>query len=1427
MTSPTDNLLRLKSVLFRLKEQGDISPSDYTTLTQQLDSQLHQATDKWPTVALDELVAWSSLHYPQIDLTPCTQLIQQKQLDEIIEAHFNCKQAGNGELLVKQWFPNLDSVPLNGFSWNELNTSLSQLFCLLKDNRTPFTQTVEACQRFFHPDSSLLRSAGLSEPNLDTLLSRLIDNKVISTFEAAPLSEDIILLKNHLIKARENLNRQFATSSFSEQDNSEKSAEFANQLAIAISKKSAHNPALEEQVIQWQGPFKAMLLNRWKQSITDDWPRRDGLIAACTGIDYKKNPSQWQTWVNRENEREKTGRAYLSELITEQQLYYDVGFVLSCQQLFDMPTLEANWLTPLHRLSKPKVIEVKPGVTPEKVKITPPSTPSNSKPSPEDEWSSHEIEDEIDHLEAAPKKHNVNDQIVDQQSTWSLYLKPFLSENWLGLIGISSLMIAWLFLSMWIWDKGPYYRLAAGAIPMLVISLCTGWITQFFHKLESRGTSRKAVELFACITLFSLPFNFLIDASLLSSGDTIGFVLSGAALFVHLSVIALLLGHWLQVPFNGNPRRYLLESSILLIIPTSISLVAPQWLPLSLSMVVFLAYIVAIRGFIRLDNTTERFPYFAIGSHFILAIVTLHIYHLMLPDPITIAILIELIALTLIFFFSANPAFVVTGGALALLGQGIGFITPEVLPFTLMLSIGFWLKLRQYYREYPWVNDVIVLHGFALAFSLFYLLNIPLVWLPLALFPFFLMTLWFEKWHCQTAIISITYLLPLYMVATTALGTNSDLRLVDLALLLLTGSYCYIRYSINNQLRYWLISFAILITAPLILFSETVLINPQWLCLYWSLLAAAWAILSPNLKDLFSYQHRTTLLWALTLVATASQMLFLLFASYQTFLLATIALTAIALFFAAKRSSSALPIYLLFILIGSLAYGIKQYYQLQSSSGISLVITACGLLLLARYLPLAGFSHTDEKLDRFFSSDFILRTTQFIHQPLKHTALFLVLLSMIKAALSYAPTSENGLLSLSLFIQTGLLIFVARQYASKKFSGLSLLPASALFLALVLSLPIEWMPIAIVIGLLLFSVLLDWLNQRDDSPLRQILQQYHRLLMTLSIPMGFIGYGLILFYGSAIGIVLYGGLILLLNHIYLCIRRDYRYSHVSFSHLLVIWSLAYLLYADISTFAASTLLPWLLGYAVILTIINLSTERRRSAHLSLYQRHSKGWLFMFSHLFALLTMTTAWLAYEDSTLMGYALLTIPLLIIANRSYQVRLPIIILATITVTIGLLITPDKLWALLFALLLFTGIQALLMFSRRFTWPIHAMDSQQPFMLQQASYVLYGLVIITLLTHLTLFLTLPAQASMSHAMLYLLIPFSMLLYKLLRLEHLSYLAITLFAYANCFMSLALLPWIQQQDLTIMHLLSGTLVISLLLLTSLGKIISRKELAA
>ena len=334
--------------------------------------------------------------------------------------------------------------------------------------------------------------------------------------------------------------------------------------------------------------------------------------------------------------------------------------------------------------------------------------------------------------------------------------------------------------------------------------------------------------------------------------------------------------------------------------------------------------------------------------------------------------------------------------------------------------------------------------------------------------------------------------------------------------------------------------------------------------------------------------------------------------------------------------------------------------------------------------------------------------------------------------------------------------------------------------------------------------------------------------MTLSIPLGFIGYGLILLDGSAIGIALYGGLILLLNHIYLCIRRDYRYSHVSFSHLLVIWSLAYLLYADISTsVTASTLLPWLLGYAVILTIINLSTERSHSAHLSLYQRHSKGWLFMFSHLFALLTMTAAWLAYEDSTLMGYALLTIPLLIIANRSYQVQLPIIILAAITVTIGLLITPDKLWALLLALLLFSGIQALLMFSRRFTWPIHAMDSQQPFMLQQASYVLYGLVIITLLTHLTLFLTLPAQASMSHAMLYLLIPFSVLLYKLLRLEHLSYLAITLFAYANCFMSLALLPWIQQQDLTIMHLLSGTLVISLLLLTSLGKIISRKELAA
>ena len=47
----------------------------------------------------------------------------------------------------------------------------------------------------------------------------------------------------------------------------------------------------------------------------------------------------------------------------------------------------------------------------------------------------------------------------DELARCSVYLRPFLTENWLGLVGVTSLMAAWMFLTIWLWDQGQGYRI--------------------------------------------------------------------------------------------------------------------------------------------------------------------------------------------------------------------------------------------------------------------------------------------------------------------------------------------------------------------------------------------------------------------------------------------------------------------------------------------------------------------------------------------------------------------------------------------------------------------------------------------------------------------------------------------------------------------------------------------------------------------------------------------------------------------------------------------------------------------------------------------------------------------------------------------------------------------------------------------------------
>ncbi|MFC1749969.1 hypothetical protein ACFL2V_14310, partial [Pseudomonadota bacterium] len=1214
-TSPQlTNVLRLKTKLFEFKEKGKVTAEAYAALNHQLDRELKEAIADWPDVELETLIKWAQNNLPQLDISVYLQTLLQQRSADIIKHHQQAIAAKKTNLDVSRWFPDADAITFNRFDWKQCVDDLDALIQNLKNPHTPFVENVVACTRFFNRGHL---PAGLPVPTTQ-LIGEMINKKLITTYDAPALIDDTLSVLEGLKQAQR---RAIKPSNVSQ-------AAYTQLLNELSTPESAGSLDVEKRLMSWQGPYHPILLEDWLENRT---ARRQELITALVGIDPLREAAKWQAWLIENKRDTLAAELRIDELVRSEPIVYGIANLLACAELIPggLPQLEAKWHPVLLSLTQNRA---EPAPTPTQPKATPaqaaPSKRAAEKPNQEktdedlftldevtfidEEGADFEyVEDEVDHFYAPKQTHSEQDKIVEQESNWNLYLKPFLSENWLGLIGVSSLMVAWLFLSMWIWDKGPYYRMAAGAIPMLAITLGAGWITQFFHKLESRGTSRKAVELFTALTLLSIPFNFLIDASLLESGGIIGLSLAALALTIHFAVITRLIGRWLQVPLGMNPRRYLIVANTLLLLPTLAILFAPERLAISVSITLLLAYGALVRCLSRLDRPSSRFPYIALSIQFAIAIATLHIYHSVPLDLMTASVLIELVAITLIVFFPTRASVIVAAGALTIFGQAIGFIEPKILPVTLALAMVCWLRISRH-QSAAWVHDILVLHLFALNASLAYLFDIAHEWWPLLLLPSLLITIGFERKRNIANITPLSNGIPFYMFALAIIAPADEwLRLGIAILITLIGVYAYLRYSKANLLGHWLANLALIAFAPVVLFYHTFFTELELLANYTALLAIAWALLSPHFKDLFAHQHRTTVLWVFSYLAAASVIYTIYTIGYQPSILVPAFITLATLVIAAVRSASSLPIYIFLTLAAYLGMSVKGYYQISSSSGLGAVLIASALVILAHLLPRLRWFKTPERVDRLFSSPFILHTPNFIYTPLTQAALLFVLLSMTKAAFAYAPTIDSWPLSLAMLIQTTLLFLGAKQKRSVMLSLLMLLPATGLASALVLSLPYVYMPLATVLGLLAFSIMLERLTLSDpdceSEPVLDIMKEYQKRLVWLSVPAGLAAYALMVS-ASPIIIATYCIAIIALNHRYLS-RHYAHFVHLTFIHLWIIWALAYLYFlGDVPTnfIQLFDVLPWFI-YGVAMMVAFVLISSRRPHVMAAYRYDAKRW----------------------------------------------------------------------------------------------------------------------------------------------------------------------------------------------------------------------------
>ncbi|NKC13099.1 MAG: hypothetical protein GKR94_13125 [Gammaproteobacteria bacterium] len=133
----------------------------------------------------------------------------------------------------------------------------------------------------------------------------------------------------------------------------------------------------------------------------------------------------------------------------------------------------------------------KPDVAPRATAQPSEAAPRAATVSARDERGRSLPEEDAEFSAAPETERSSDDEFVEQHSAWNVYLHPFLTENWLGLVGVTSLMAAWMFLTLWLWDKG--YRIGTNAVPLLGLTLATAWISRFIERLPD--VAPRAVNL--------------------------------------------------------------------------------------------------------------------------------------------------------------------------------------------------------------------------------------------------------------------------------------------------------------------------------------------------------------------------------------------------------------------------------------------------------------------------------------------------------------------------------------------------------------------------------------------------------------------------------------------------------------------------------------------------------------------------------------------------------------------------------------------------------------------------------------------------------------------------------------------------------------------------------------------------------------------
>ncbi len=1443
--------------------RGAVPPAALRELraaAERLDLRLTGKLDELP---LPELLERCDAAGLELDLTPFDALLRASLLQRIDAL----RQAAEGwqrpVLDLDAVEPDIRRIPLHPFSWHALIAAWDRLVAALRDCESSHEQVAAASRAFFGERRTLSVPALLPKVSR-TLVRRLLEARVVGPAETGSMVADVQAVEGATQALALELQQRARAGEIDEEHTATASdAAFRCLRALASSLDPPEALDLGAAIIQWPGPSFSTLASAWLRPKRGETRagrlRKANLIYARTGIDPYGAEAQWRRRDARESAAEGRQAAALLRPIARNKTSYGLALMLYAGSFLD-PEIEQRWWSLVDRRRRleaepaPAPAAAPPAPAPQPVPAAPPVPPRGEAAAPPvppvppgGEQEADELELDAEHLVAPAAAPSAEDRLVAEKSSWNVYLKPFLSENWLGLMGVTSLMAAWMFLTMWLWDKGQGYRVGMGIAPLFAITLGAASISRFIQQLED--ATPRAASLFSALCVLSVPFGFALGASLLDLGTPVTIAL-GAGLAVAYALSLPWIGRRVAASFGHDPRRFLLEGDLPIYLPSAALLLAgEETVPVALTASLFLIFAALARGLHLAMGDRDRFRFSSslFTAVAVLAAAIPHVYYRQVPPAAGLAVLLQAVAWAVSFFGRRSATAMVAAGGASLLGVLVGLAAPRLLPLVLVLAVVFWLDQRRHIRA-AWPDEVLALHLLAISLAAAHLTGAGPGLLAFYFVPALAAVRVLERVPCEV----LSWALPPFMGAATigARQAQSDaLAAGNLLLLAVAFVLGFRRFSHGHRTGFWLLNlllFTGLLFAGLGLDAD---LRLPVLALYLGLAAALWALAAPWLRDPLSVAHRTTVLW---LSATAAAVVVLSGVAMvrssvgtslldQPLLLLALALTLFSLALAARRSRSELPVYLALLVTGAAAIVVRGELGL-ADPGLAAVATATVLLIAAELFDRRQARRRSEAPSadecRLFlfgttsATTFPGRSERYLARPCEAGAWLLAAVGVVQALAAFAPVVERPGPGVTWFVAAAVIwrlaYLRARRAAAAESAGpraarsiagyAALIPAVALAVAATLSLPVAWRGHAALLWIALCQLARSRLAGGGAALAAAVARPVGLAAETATwatIPLGFLYYGVVAASGDLAAGASWVAAAMVFSHFFLVRRGKWpaALSQVVLLHLLAGWTLAFLRLdfgprgTGLDDLAAAAVFHFA-GAFFCLFLPAAAIERWRSPVARAYAAGAQPWLALFALGFVAASVLEP--PFRLAPLLAWVLLEL-----GGRHWRSFWMVLAQGGVCLWLGTSVLQGDLpGAFFLGILIFWLLE---LAARRLESAAGHGLRATPFRVRDpegerrsVTAVLQLLSLAVLVVHLRLVAGGPADGTVRHFWLYFLIPLALLLGRRLEKRYLGTVGLALFAYANCFYALELLPRVRAFDLTHFHLLSLAFVVSM-----------------